>query len=100
MDLLSLAQLTFNTRPSSVIGGMSPFFCRNGYNLDPLSESSPSPESAAHQPGTIAAHEYVQRLKDAQEFAQAAMASARQRSESNKNHNRRQPEKFKVSDKV
>lgn len=100
MDLLPLAQLTLNTRPSSSIGGMSPFFLRNGYNLDPLSEPTPSLESTSRHPGTVAAHEYIQRLKDAQEFAQAAMASAQQRSESNKNRSRRQPERFNVGDKV
>ena len=43
---------------------------------------------------------YVKRLKDAQEFAQAAIASAQQRYEENANLTRRQPEKFKVGDKV
>lgn len=100
MDFLPLAQLTLNTRPSSNIGGMSPFFLRNGYNLGPLSEPTRSPESTSRHPGTIAAHEYIQRFKDAQEFSQAAMASAQQRSEINKNRNRRQPERFKVGDKV
>lgn len=100
MDLLPMAQLALNTRPSSVIGGMSPFFLRNGYNLDPLSEPTPPQVNSPRHPGTISAQDYIQRLRDAQDFAQAAMASAQQRSESNNNRLRRQPERFKIGDKV
>lgn len=100
MDLLPMAQLTLNARPSSVIGGMSPFFLRNGYNLDPLLEPTPPQNNGPRHPGIISAQNYIQRLRDAQDFAQAAMASAQQRSESNNNRHRRQPERFKIGDKV
>ena len=100
MELLPLAQLALNSRPSSAIGGLSPFFLRNGYHLDPLSEPTTDQTSSSRHPGKIESRKYVQRLRDAQDFAQAAMASAQQRSESYANNSRRQPEKFKVGDRV
>ena len=100
MELLPMAQLALNARPSSAIGGMSPFFLRHGYELDPLMEPTPTSKQVPQHPGRLAAVKYVQRLKDAVDFAQAAMASAQQRNESNGNMIRRQPERFKVGDKV
>lgn len=99
ITLLPMAQIALNTRPNSAIGGLSPFFLRNGYHLDPIGEPAPAQERLQH-PGTIAGQKYVQRLRDAQDFAQAAMASAQQRSENNANQHRRQPERFQVGDKV
>ncbi|KAI0992097.1 hypothetical protein K3495_g16089, partial [Podosphaera aphanis] len=99
MELLPMAQLALNTRPNSAIGGLSPFFMRNGYNLAPLGEPTPERNQVRH-PGIIAGQKYVQRLRDAQDFAQAAMASAQQRNESNANQFRRQPEQFQAGDKV
>lgn len=98
MSLLPMAQLALNTRPSSVIGGMSPFFLRHGYELYPLME--PTLNEEFRHPGKISAVKFVEKLKMAQDFAQAAMASAQQRSENNANQHRRQPEKFRVGDKV
>ena len=100
IDLLPLAQLALNSRPNSAIGGMSPFFLRHGYDLDPLSEPVSSSLTSMGPPGKIAGEEYVKRLKSAQDFAQAAMASVQQRYEENANRLRRQPEQFKVGDKV
>ncbi|KAI0992031.1 hypothetical protein K3495_g16155, partial [Podosphaera aphanis] len=100
MDLLPLAQLALNSRPNSAIGDLSPFFLRNGYNLDPLGEPAPQSENVSKHPGISSAQDYVKRLRDAQDFAQAAMASAQQRSESYANRLRRQPERFQVGDKV
>lgn len=100
MSLLPMAQLALNSRPNSAIGGVSPFFLRYGYELDPLMEPTPSEEELSRHPGRISAIQYVKRLKDAQDFAQAAMASSQQRTEDNANRLRRQPERFKVGDKV
>lgn len=100
MELLPVAQLALNSRPSSAIGGLSPFFLRHRYNLDPLAEPTPISVSGYRHPGPLSAQNYVKRLKDAQDFAQAAIASAQQRNEGNANCNRRQPEQYKVGDKV
>ena len=75
---------------------MSPFFLRYGYEIDPLMEPIPKQDENLRHPKKISAERYIQRLKDAQDFAQASMASNQQRSESNANRNRRQPERFKV----
>lgn len=100
MELLPVAQLALNGRPNSAIGGISPFFLRHGYDIDPLIEPTKKDNEILRHPGKISAERYVQRLKDAQDFAQAAMSSAQQRYESNANRHRRQPEKFNVGDKV
>ncbi|KAI1002592.1 hypothetical protein K3495_g5613 [Podosphaera aphanis] len=100
MELLPLAQLALNARPSSAIGDISPFFLRNGYDLDPLTEPTPPLDRLSRHPGRLAAQAYIQRLKDAQDYAQAAMASVQQRIEENANRSRRQLERFQVGDKV
>ncbi|KAI0994978.1 hypothetical protein K3495_g13203 [Podosphaera aphanis] len=98
MELLSLAQLALNARPNSAIDGISPFYLRNGYNLEPLGEPIMQIDNFSRHPGIISAQGYVRRLRDAQDFTQAAMASAQQRSERNANRLRRQPERFQVGD--
>ena len=100
MDLLSMAQLALNSRPNSAIGGMSLFFLRHGYDLNPIAEPTSSGEIASRRPGQICARNYVERLRVAQEFAQVAIASAQQRNGNNANRLRRQPERFKVGHKV
>lgn len=63
-------------------------------------EPTPVQGPSSRHPGAIKGKKYVQRLIDAQDFAQAAMASAQQRNEENGNLLRRQPERFKIGDKV
>ncbi|KAI0991848.1 hypothetical protein K3495_g16339 [Podosphaera aphanis] len=63
-------------------------------------EPTPLESGKPQHPGRIRATDYVKRLKDAQDYAQAAMASAQQRNEENANRLRRQPERFQVGDKV
>ena len=74
--MLPLAQLAINSRPSSAIGGLSPFSLRIGYHLDPLVEPAQDNNNPSRHPGKIEGQKYVQRLKDAQDYAQAAMISA------------------------
>ncbi|KAI0995454.1 hypothetical protein K3495_g12725, partial [Podosphaera aphanis] len=99
VDLLPMAQLALNSRPNSAIGNMSPFFLRHGYDINPIPEPTDMTSNSRH-PGKKSAERYVTRLKEAEEFAQAAMASSQQRYEDNANRHRRQPEVFKVGDKV
>ena len=79
---------------------MSPFFLRNGYDFEPLMEPIPHNQPISRHPGVINGKKYVERLRNAQDFAQAAIASAQQRNEANANSTRRQPDRFKVGDKV
>lgn len=99
-QLLPMAQLALNGRPHSALGGMSPFFLRHGYDVDPIGPPPNSIENRSRHPGNIEADKFVRRLRDAQDFAQATMASTQQRNELNGNRTRRQPERFEVGDKV
>ena len=71
-----MAQLALNGQPNIAIGGMSPFFLRHGYDIDPLMEPTPTSEELSRHPGRCSATNYLKRLKDAQDFAQASMTSA------------------------
>lgn len=75
VDLLPMAQLALNSRPNTVIGNMSPFFLRHRYNISLISELT-DVESHSKHPGKKSAERFVTQLKEAQEFAQAAMASS------------------------
>ncbi|KAI1005246.1 hypothetical protein K3495_g2966 [Podosphaera aphanis] len=97
-DLLPMAQLALNLRPSSAIGGMSPFFLRHGYNINSIQEHVT--DNGRRHPGKISAEKLVNRLREAQDFAPAAIATAQQLYEENANCFRKQPETFKVGDKV
>jgi len=100
MSLLPTAQLALIGRPNTAIGGMSPFFLRHGYDIDPLMEPTPTSGDGSRHPGRLPEIKYLKRPKDAQDFAQAAMTSAQQRNEENANKLRRQQERFSVGDKV
>ncbi|KAI0998519.1 hypothetical protein K3495_g9678 [Podosphaera aphanis] len=100
MELLPMAQLALNPSLSSAIGGISPFFLQHGYDLDPLVEPAPSKNGNSRHPDQLSTNKFVKRLRNAQEFAQAAMASTQRRCESAANRRRRQPENFKVGEKV
>lgn len=65
-----------NSRPNIALSGISPFFLQNGYELDPLIEPTPAKQTPSRHPSMIKGHECVERFKNAQDFAQAAMASA------------------------
>ncbi|KAI0999341.1 hypothetical protein K3495_g8855 [Podosphaera aphanis] len=96
MNLLPLAQLALNGLPNTAIDVMSPFFLRHGYDNDSLMEPTPHPDQTFEHPGKLAATDYARRLRDAQDFAQAAIASAQQRNEQNANGSSRHPERFKL----
>lgn len=94
--LLPTAMLALNNRDSSVIG-MSPFFVEHGYHIEPIQrvervsrKSSPAAD----------AETFVQRIHEAQEYAQAAMAWAQQRQEDDANRSRQPAEVLKKGDKV
>ena len=71
-----MAQLALNGRPNSAIGGMSLLFLRHGYEIDQIMESTANNDEKPRHPGKLCAEKLLKRLKDAQDFAQAAMASA------------------------
>lgn len=95
-DLLPCAMLALNNRISARLG-MSPFFIDHGYNIEPIQQTEP-----AHIPSVLAkrAEDFVKRLKETKEIAQAAMSSAQQRMEDYANKSRTEAEIFKLGDKV
>lgn len=96
-SLLPGAMLAINNRNSSSIG-LSPFFLQHGYHLSPIQQVEIS-EGAASEPRKRA-EDFVQRLKEATEFAQAAMAAAQQRMEETSNAHRTPSERFRKGDTV
>ncbi|KHJ34060.1 hypothetical protein EV44_g2434 [Erysiphe necator] len=88
--------LALNNRTSASLG-MSPFFAEHGYNIDPIEQVEPlsKPSEPAKR-----AQAFVNRIREAQELAQAAMASAQARMEESANKKRREAELFKVGDRV
>jgi hypothetical protein len=94
--LLPTAMLALNNRDSSVLGA-SPFFLEHGYHVEPVQRIQPT--SPNHSPAA-SAERFVQRIAQAEEFAQAAMAWAQQRMEENANRSRQAAETLREGDKV
>jgi hypothetical protein len=87
--------LAINNRDTSL--GASPFFLIHQYNIKPIQQFEPL---AKPSPPAIAAEQFANNLRVAQDFTQAAMASAQQRMEDNSNKTRDQAQVFKVGDAV
>ncbi|KJZ68437.1 hypothetical protein HIM_12173 [Hirsutella minnesotensis 3608] len=83
---------------NSTSTGLSPFFVTHGYHVDPiqvkekLRTDGKSPVARAEC--------IVQRLQEATEWAQAAIASAQEQQEKNANTRRQPADQFKPGDKV
>lgn len=98
-ELLPVAELAANNRKSASIG-MSPFFLTHGYEVDPIeageeikiNDNSTSPKTKAEA--------MVKKLREAQQIAEAAMASAQQAQENIANRYRTPAPKYKIGDKV
>jgi hypothetical protein len=98
-ELLPLAELAINNRPAAATK-VSPFFLEHGYHAEPLDiQHDISDEGTALSP-IQKADAIVRKLKDVQEWAQSAMATAQQTMEDVTNRRRRQAPSFKVGDKV
>ena len=96
-ELLPAAAMAINNRTATSTG-QSPFFLTHGYHIEPiqvkekLRVDGKSPVARAEG--------IVQRLQEATEWAQAAMASAQERQEENTNTRRQPSDQFKPGDKV
>lgn len=101
-QLTPALQLAINNRTVASIG-MSPFFMYHGYHAEPIQQKQielTAEERKSLSPPAKRAQQLVERLKDAQEFAAAAMASAQDRMENLANKSRAPAETFRVGDKV
>jgi hypothetical protein len=94
--LLPTAMLALNNRNSSVLGA-SPFFLTHGYHVEPVQRVERA--SPANTP-TASAENFVQRISEAQEFAQSAMAWTQQQMEESANRSRQAAEVLQEGDKV
>ncbi|XP_044715053.1 reverse transcriptase (RNA-dependent DNA polymerase) domain-containing protein [Hirsutella rhossiliensis] len=94
--LLPMAMLAINNRDSSVTG-YSPFFLTHGYHAEPIQQNQISSRSKT-DPKARADH-FIARLREGQELAQAAKATAQQIMEHQANKGRRPSQKFVVGEK-
>lgn len=98
-QLLPTAQLAINNRNSSI--GLSPFFLTHGYHAEPIQQIVlTSGERKTLSLPAKRAHEFVERIREAQDFAASAMAAAQQRMEDSANRSRAPAERFVVGDTV
>lgn len=101
-DLLPSAQLAINNRDSSL--GYSPFFLNHGYHVSPILNTSHTTEQSdslkQNSVKTRQADALINKLKEGQSLAQAAMAWRQQIMEDASNQKRQQSETFKEGDLV
>ena len=76
-DALPSAEVAINDRDAASTG-VSPFFLQHGYHIEPLDLQLGLTEEAVQQSPIQQADAIVQKLRDAHEWAQSAMASAQQ----------------------
>lgn len=97
-SMLPSAQLAINNRDCSSIG-LSPFFLEHGYHVEPIQMTAPKDQNIKSQPAKRA-ERFMNRLKEAQEYAAAAMATSQQLMEDHANRSRNPALAFRVGDKV
>jgi hypothetical protein len=95
--VLPVAQLAINNRTTSSIG-LSPFFASHGYHVDPIRVEEPLRQSGK-TPRELG-ETFVARLKEATDWAQAAMATAQEQQERHANAARQPADQYRVGDKV
>lgn len=76
LDLLPIAMATINERDAASTG-LSPFFFMHGYHNEPIQLVEDRRAEDARE-GEVMAEDFIQRLQDATEFAQAAIAMAQE----------------------
>jgi hypothetical protein len=97
--LLAMAQLSINNREAASTG-VSPFFLTHGYNMDVVQLEGELQSYVVTESPTQKADNLVRRLRDASQWAQAAMATAQQVQEEQANRSRDQAMSYKIGDKV
>lgn len=99
MSLLPVVAITINNRDASSTG-LSPFFFTHGFHVDPIGiEDSNSGISEVMGPRR-AGETFVKRLREATDWAQAAIAIAQDRQQECANRSRQAAPTYRVGDKV
>lgn len=97
VNWIPLAQISINNKPSSSTK-VSPFFLSHGYNANPV--GTIRIEDLPENTPAIKGQNIVQKLKEAQEFAQTSMAVAQQEQEKYANRHRNESHSYRIGDKV
>ncbi len=95
-DWLPTVAMNINNRTAASTG-ISPFFFMHGYHVDPIPEVD-----KRSKPGSPAAvgEEFVSRMKEASNWAQATMPAAQDRQQASANRKRKPAPVYKEKDKV
>jgi hypothetical protein len=96
-ELSPIAMMAINNRPATSTG-ISPFFFGHGYDVD-LIRVKETLRTEGNTP-VARAESLVQKIKDATDWAQAAMAAAQEKQEHYANARRQPSDQFKPGDKV
>jgi hypothetical protein len=96
-ELLPTAMVAMNNRTATSTG-LSPFFFTHGYHVDAVDINEPLRSEGKSPIATAEA--MVKRVREATEWAQAAMASAQEEQEKQANTKRQPAEQFRPGDKV
>ena len=97
--LLPMAELAINNR-NAASTGVSPFFLAHGYHATPLEVPYEEVQNGSQRSPVQKANALIQKMKEATEWAQSAMAMAQQIQEEQANRTRQQGTAFKVGDKA
>jgi hypothetical protein len=95
---LPSAELAINNRDSASTG-VSPFFLSHGYHVEPFAFETEELRSTGKSPIQIG-ESILHKLREARDWAQAAMATAQQQQEEFANRHRQPAVSFRVGDKV
>lgn len=96
-DQLPIVAAAINNRDASSTG-MSPFFFTHGYHIDPIAMDHGPPAKAGSRQEVADA--FLNRLREAQDWAQAAIASAQDQQQEQANKSRKAAPAYRVGDKV
>jgi hypothetical protein len=97
-ELLPSAELAINNRDATSTG-VSPFFLDHGYHVEPFAFETEELRSTGKSPIQIG-ESILHKLREARNWAQAAMAAAQQQQEEFANRHRQPAVSFRVGDKV
>jgi len=101
MGLLPIVAIAINNRDASSTG-LSPFFFTHGYHIDPLGIE----DSSTNALGTMmtqparAGETFVNRLREATDWAQSAIAVAQEKQQEHANRSRQAAPTYHVGDRV
>jgi hypothetical protein len=95
---LPSAELAINNRDAASTG-VSPFFLGHGYHVDPFAFETEELRPTGKSPIQIG-ESILHKLREARDWAQAAMATAQQQQEEFANRHRQPAASFRVGDKV